>query len=44
MFDRTKERACKSCENVPGAGKRILYIPIRWDMKFYLPSIITGVN
>ena len=37
MFDRTKERACKSCE-------KILSIPIRWDMKFYLPSIITGVN
>ena len=38
------ESALKAVKNVPGAGKRILYIPIRWDMKFYLPSIITGVN
>lgn len=44
MFDRTKKEPAKAVKNVPGAGKRILYIPIRWDMKFYLPSIITGVN
>lgn len=39
-----KKEPAKAVKNVPGAGKRILYIPIRWDMKFYLPSIITGVN